>query len=174
MLKAVMASTFLTFFGIVVVMGYGVMLVLEPEFRIGNAVRRRADVGADAGRVGLERQHVQVAHHLHVLAAFVAFWNLDLDGRGIRGVAFAHADSSLLQRRLLLAEFDGGDAAFDGTHAVQVFIQFVLIVLGQFPAKVFGASDNQVQHLPIQRVRLDDGVRVCRTFRRDGSARCAD
>ena len=112
---------------LVVVMGLGVMLVVESEFRIGNAVRRRADVGADASRVGLERQHVEVAHHLHVLAALVALRNLDLDGRRIGGVAFAGADAGLLQRRLFLAGFDGGDAAFHGAHAVQVFIQLLLV-----------------------------------------------
>ena len=97
MLNAVIVATFANLFRLVVVMGLGVMLVVESEFRIGNPVRRRADVGADASRVGLERQHVEVAHHLHVLAAFVALRNLDLDGRRIGGVAFAGADAGLLQ-----------------------------------------------------------------------------
>ena len=110
-------------------MGLGVMLVVEAEFGIGNAVRRRADVGADAGGVGLEREHVEVAHHLHVLAAFVALGNLDLDGRRIGGVAFARRDAGLLQRGLLLAILDGGDATFHGAHAVEVFVELVLVVL---------------------------------------------
>ena len=84
------------------------------------------------------------------------------------------ADARLLQRRLFLAEFDGGNAAFHGAHAVQVFIQFVLVVLGQFPAKVFGAAEDEVQHLPIERVRLADVSGSDRSFRRAGSARCAD
>ncbi len=121
---------------LVVVVGLGVMLVVEPKFRIGNAVGRRADVGADASRVGLERQHVQVAHHLHVLAAFVALGNLDLDGRRIGGVAFAGADAGLLQRGFFLAILDGGDAAFHRAHAVQVFIQFVLVGLRQCTPQV--------------------------------------
>ncbi len=66
-------------FRLVVVMSLGVMLVVESKFRIGSPVRRRADVGADTSRVRLERQHVEVAHHLHVLAPLVAFRNLDLD-----------------------------------------------------------------------------------------------
>src|SRR6266481_1350720 len=114
--------------GFVVVMGLGVVLIAEPEFRIRNTVRCRANVRADASRVGLERQHVQVTHHLHVLAAFITLRNLNLNRWRIRSIAFAHADSSLLQRGLFLAKFNGSNAAFNGAHAVQVFVQFLLIV----------------------------------------------
>jgi hypothetical protein len=58
-----------------------VMYIAEPEFRVGDAVRRGADVSADAGGVGLEGQHVEVAHYLHVLTALVAQRDLYLDGR---------------------------------------------------------------------------------------------
>ena len=71
-------------------------------------------------------------------------------------LAFADTDAGLLQGGLFLASFDGGDATFHGTHAVQVFVQLVLIVLRQLLAKVSGASDNQIQHLSIQRIRLGD------------------
>ena len=55
-------------------------------------------------------------------------------------MALADTYAGLLQGRFFLAVFDGGDAAFHGAHAVEVFIQLVLIVLGQFPAEVFGAA----------------------------------
>ncbi len=55
------------------------MLVGEPEFWIGYSVGCRADVGANASRVRLKCQHVQIAHHLHVFAAAVALGDLDLD-----------------------------------------------------------------------------------------------
>jgi hypothetical protein len=56
----------------------------------------------------------------------------------------------------------------------------VLIVAGESPAKVFGASDHEIEHLPIQRVRrrdvsgpfdlseepIQDGARI--DFGRDG------
>ena len=53
-------------------------------------------------------------------------------------------------------EFDGGNSAFHSAHAIQVFVEFVLVVLGQCSAKVFGAADDEVEHLTIQRVRLAD------------------
>ncbi len=70
-------------------MRLGVMLVHEPELRIRNTVRRGADVGADANCVGLEGEHVEVAHDLHVFAELVAFGNLDFDGQGIGCIAIA-------------------------------------------------------------------------------------
>ena len=88
------------------------VLVAEAQLGIGRAVGSGADIGADAGGVGLEREHGQVAHHLHVFAALVALGNLHLDGRGVGGVAFGGADAVFLQRRFLLAGLDGGDAAF--------------------------------------------------------------
>ena len=104
-------------------MGLRVMLVIEPQFRIGYSIRCRANVSADTSRIGLKRQYVQVAHHLHVLAAFFAFRNLDLDGRRIGGVTFARSDAGLFERGLFLAIFDSSDAPFHRADAVQVFIE---------------------------------------------------
>ena len=59
------------------------MLIVESEFRIGYSVWQRANVSADACRVSLERQHVEVTHHLHVFAAFVSLGNLDFNGRRV-------------------------------------------------------------------------------------------
>ena len=56
------------------------VFVVEPQFRVGHPIRSGADVSAHASRVGLERQHVQIAHHLHVFAALFALGNFDLDG----------------------------------------------------------------------------------------------
>ncbi|MEZ5433423.1 MAG: hypothetical protein R3F31_20125 [Verrucomicrobiales bacterium] len=55
--------------------------------------------------------------------------NLDLDGRGIGGVALAATDAGLLQGGLLLAGLDGGDAAFHGAHAVGYSSSLLLVVL---------------------------------------------
>ena len=133
-------------------MGLGVMLVIEPEFGIGNSVRRGTNVGADASRVGLEGEHGEVAHDLHVFAALVPFGNLDFDGRGIGSLSFTGSDSGFLPRSLFLAIFDGGDATLEGTHAVEVFIQFVLVIPREFSAQVLGTSEHQVKHLTIERV----------------------
>ncbi len=77
--------------GFIVMMGLGMVLIPEPKFRIGNTVRGRSDVGADASRIGLEGQYVEVAHDLHVFAAFVTEGNLDLDGWRISSVAPSRA-----------------------------------------------------------------------------------
>ncbi len=132
----------------------GMMRVLESEFRIRHAVRSRTDVGADARGVRLERQHVQVTHHLHILAAFVAQRNLDFDRRGIRRVTFARADARFLQRRLLLPELNGGNPALHGAHAVEVFVQLVPVALRQRAPQVFRPAEHEVQHLAIQCLRL--------------------
>jgi hypothetical protein len=89
MLNLVIAATLPDLARLVVVMRLRVMRVGEAEFGIGHAVRRGADVGADARGVGLEGEHVEVAHDLHVFAALVALGDLHLDGRGIGGIAFA-------------------------------------------------------------------------------------
>ena len=93
---------FLDLLRLVVVVSLGMVLVIESEFRIRHTVRGRSNIGADAGRVGLERQHVEVTHHLHVLAAFITLWNLDLDGRRVGFVTAAGADARLLQSGLFL------------------------------------------------------------------------
>ena len=141
---------------LIIVVGLRVVLVLEAKLRIGDPVGRGANISADAGGVRLERQHIEVAHHLHILTAFVSLGNFDLDGRGIGSVAFTGTDAGRLQGRLFLAVFDGGNAAFHGAHAVQIFIQFVLVVPGQLPAQVPRAAEDQIQHLAVQRVRLGE------------------
>ena len=56
------------------------VLVGNTDLRIGPVVQlARHHESADAGHVRLKRKHVKVAHHLHVLAAFVAFRNHDLN-----------------------------------------------------------------------------------------------
>ena len=81
---------------LVFVMRLGVMLILEPEFRIRNTVWGGADVGADPSGVGLKSQHGEVAHHLHIFAALLSVRNFYLDRWGIRAVAFAHTEAGRL------------------------------------------------------------------------------
>ncbi len=131
-----------------------VMFVLEAQFGIGGAVRRGADVGADTRDVSLKREHVQVAHDLHKFASLVAFRNLDFDGRRIRLVALRGPNARLGQGRFLLAMLDGGDAAFDRAHTIEVFVEFFLIGFGEPPPQVACTGEDQVQHLPIERAGL--------------------
>ena len=135
-------------------MGLGVMLVVEPEFRIGNTVRCRADVGADASRVGLERQHVEVAHHLHVLAAFVALGNLDLDGRRIRSVAFARSRRPAFSKA---ASFWRNSMAAMRRSTERTLSRYSSSLCwssrGKRPPQISGAADDQIQHLSIQRIQ---------------------
>ena len=137
-----------------------VMFVIEPQLRIRNTIGRRADVGAHASCVGLEGEHVQVAHDLHVFAALVALRYLDLDRRRIGSVAFAGSDPGLFQRGFLLTILDGRDATLHGAHAVEIFIQLVLIVLREFPAKILGAIQYQIEHKTIERIYLRELSRL--------------
>ena len=61
-------------------------------------------------------------------------------------------DAGLLQGRLFLAILDGGDAAFHRAHAVQVFIELLLVGCGQRPPQVPGAAEDEVQHASIQSI----------------------
>ena len=128
------------------------MGVGESELRVGNPVRGGHDVGAHAGRVGLKGKDVEVAHHLHVLAAFVALGDFDLDRRGVGRVTLAVGDPGLFHGGLLLTGFDPGDAALDGADAVEILVEFVLIFLRQTPAEVLCAADDKIEQLPIDRL----------------------
>lgn len=138
--------------GLVVVMGGAVVRVAEAEFRIRDTIRRGADVGADACRVCLEGEHGEVAHDLHVFAALVALGDFHLDGRRIAGLALAGGHSGFLQRRFLLPILDGGDATLDRAHAVEVFIELLLVAVRQFLAQVSRAADDEIEHLAVERV----------------------
>src|SRR5262249_14923603 len=104
-------------FTVVVVMRHRVMHVAEAQLRIGYAVRGRADVRADAGHVGLECQYGQVAHDLHVFAAFVPFGNLDFNRRRIFRLELRGTDARPGQGGFLLALFDDSNATLDGADA---------------------------------------------------------
>src|SRR5207244_8412413 len=67
-----------------------------------------------------------------------------------------HTAHSTLSLHDALPIFDGGNAALHGAHAVEVLIELVLVVPGQFPAQVPGAAEDQIQHLPIERVGRGD------------------
>ena len=104
MLNAVMAATLSNLLRIVVVMSLRMVLIVEAEFRIRRAVGPRANVGAHASCVGLERQHIQVAHHLHVLASFVSFGNFDFDRWRIRVLPSAGSDTRSFPAQPLAGE----------------------------------------------------------------------
>ena len=76
------------------------------------------EAGRDARQVALEGQHVEVAHHLHVLAALVALGDLDLDRHGVAGGAVGGGDAGPRQGGLSLAGLNRGDAPLDGADAV--------------------------------------------------------
>ena len=127
------------------------VLVVEAEFRVGNAVRGGADVGGDAGGVGLEGEDIEVAHDLHVFAAFVAVGDFDFDGRGIGAAVVARAEAGFFEGGVVLTCFDGGDAAFDGADRVEVFVEFVLIRGWEVFAEVSGTAEDEVEHLAVER-----------------------
>ena len=55
-------------------------------------------------------------------------------------MTFGGSNAVFLKRGLLLAGLDGGDAAFHRAHAVEVFVELLLIYLGQGAAQVAGAA----------------------------------
>ena len=57
---------------------------------------------------------------------------------------------------------DGGDTTLHCTHAVEVFIQFVLVNLREFPSKVFRTIEHQIEHLTIERVHFHKLSRLIR------------
>ena len=144
----------------VVVMRLRMMLAFETEFRIRHAVGRGTDVGADARRVRLEGQHVQVAHDLHVFAAFVAIGDFDLDRRRVWLLALARADAGLFQRRLFLPEFDPGDAPLHGPNRVKVFVELLRVIRPELFAQVARAADDQIEHRAVQRIALRERARL--------------
>lgn len=144
-------------FGAIVVVRLGVVLVFEAELGVGDAVGRGADVGADAGGVGLEGEDVEITHDLHVFAALVADGDFDFDGRGIRGAVAAGGEAGFFEGGFFLAELDGGDAALDGADAVEVFIELLLVVLREFFSQIFGAGDDEIEHGAIERLGLGGG-----------------
>ena len=126
------------------------VLVVEAEFRIGYAVRGGADVGGDAGGVGLEGEDIEVAHDLHVFAAFVAVGDFDFDERGVGVEPVARAEAGIFEGGVVLTGFDGGDAAFDGADGVEVFVEFVLIAAGEVFAEIASAAEDEVEHLAVE------------------------
>ena len=137
--------------GLVLVVGVGVVFA-QADFGIGHAIRCRADVRADARGVGLEGEHIEVAHHLHVFAAFVANGDFDLDGRRIRRVALARADARFFKGGIFLTLFNRSNSALDRTNAVEVLIELVLVVLSEFFAEIAGAADDQIEHAAVEGV----------------------
>ena len=73
-------------------------------------------------------------------------------------MAFGGGDAVLLEGCFLLAGFDGGDTAFYRAHAVEVFIELLLVGFRQCFAQIASAAQHSVEHLPIERIGLGDAA----------------
>ncbi len=133
-------------------MGAGVVLVGETQFGIGHAIGRRSDVGAHPREIGLEGQHIEIAHHLHVLAAFVSLGHLDFDGRGVIEGPAGGANPRLSLGCFDLAELNRGNPPFNRPHAIEVFVELALVGNAQCSAQIPGAAQDQIEHRAIQRI----------------------